>query len=118
VKETKSIMRTNTINSNSVTFNAATSVNPETTAFPYTTHLPELKKGKAGEAVRFLQKFLICQGYTYLVFDGQFGHLTEQAVMDFQYNYNYLGKSNPDYLIVDGVVGKDTWRAISNLFCY
>lgn len=111
-------MRTNTINSNSVTVNAATSVNPEATAFPYTTHLPELKKGKAGEAVRFLQKFLICQGYTYLVFDGQFGHLTEQAVMDFQYYYNFLGKSNPDYLIVDGIVGKQTWRAISNTFCY
>ena len=113
-------MPVNTINSNPVTVNGATTNAPSpkaTATFAYITHLPVLNIGQAGEAVRFLQQFLICQGYT-LTFDGQFGPQTEQAVMDFQYNYNYLGKSNPDYLIVDGVVGKNTWRAISNTFCY
>ena len=84
---------------------------------PYVTHLPVLKKGKAGEAVRFLQQFLICyMGYN-LLFDGQFGSQTEGAVRDFQSYYNHLDKSNPNYLIVDGIVGKETYRAIGNMFC-
>lgn len=98
----------NTFNSNSVTVNG-------TTATLTYTNLPELSKGKAGEAVAFLQKFLYCYGYRYLTVDGQFGSQTEQAVMSFQQNYNQLGKSNPDYLLVDGTVGKETWRAISNI---
>ncbi|NEP34839.1 peptidoglycan-binding domain-containing protein, partial [Moorena sp. SIO3B2] len=83
----------------------------------YVTHLPVLKKGTAGEAVRFLQQLFNCfMGYS-LVLDGQFGSQTEQAVRDFQSYYNSLYKSNPDYLIVDGIVGKETYRAIGNMFC-
>ncbi|NER45578.1 MAG: peptidoglycan-binding protein [Symploca sp. SIO1A3] len=96
-------MQTNTLNSPSVVAQT----------FAFTTHLPQLQSGMAGEAVRFLQKFLISRGYN-LVFDGQFGPQTEAAVRYFQYNYNSYGQSNPDSLLVDGIVGKETWRAISN----
>jgi len=96
-------MQTNTLNSPSVVAQT----------FAFTTHLPQLQSGMAGEAVRFLQKFLISRGYN-LVFDGQFGPQTEEAVRYFQYNYNSYGQSNPDSLLVDGIVGKQTWRAISN----
>ncbi|NEQ69174.1 MAG: peptidoglycan-binding protein [Symploca sp. SIO2D2] len=108
-------MQTKTINSHSTVANNSASVNVPVVnnTFAYTTHLPRLQFGMAGEAVRFLQKFLISHGYN-LIFDGQFGPQTEGALMAFQYDYNHLGQSNPDVLLVDGVVGKETWRAISN----
>ena len=99
------------MNIQTVNPNFATTVNSvnqsNQTIFPYNTHMPELKKGQAGEAVRFLQQFLICQGYS-LVFDGQFGSQTEDIVTAFQYDQN---------IMPDGIVGKDTWRAISETFC-
>ncbi|AOX00009.1 hypothetical protein BJP34_11580 [Moorena producens PAL-8-15-08-1] len=133
INKKKSIMVTNTINSKSAPANGSALANGSAPTngsalangsqvtsqanAAYVTHLPVLKKGTAGEAVRFLQQFLICyMGYS-LVFDGQFGSQTEQAVRNFQSDYNYFGKSNPDYLIVDGIVGKDTYRAIGNMFC-
>ncbi|NES22467.1 MAG: peptidoglycan-binding protein [Symploca sp. SIO3E6] len=94
-------MQTKTLNSPSVVANT----------FAYTTHLPQLQFGMAGEAVRFLQKFLISRGYN-LVFDGQFGPQTQDAVRYFQYNYNSSGQSNPDSLLVDGIVGLQTWVTI------
>ena len=94
------------MNIQTVNPNFATTVNSvnqsNQTIFPYNTHMPELKYGMAGEAVRFLQQFLICYGY-FLPFNGQFDYQTEQAVMFFQ---------SSSGLIADGVVGKDTWRAI------
>ncbi|EGJ29588.1 putative peptidoglycan-binding domain-containing protein [Moorena producens 3L] len=108
-------MLTNTINSKSVLANGSEVTSQANAA--YVTHLPVLKKGTAGEAVRFLQQLLNCYMDYYLVIDGQFGSQTEQAVRDFQSDYNYQGKSNPDYLIVDGIVGKETYRAIGNMFC-
>ncbi|NER24912.1 MAG: peptidoglycan-binding protein [Symploca sp. SIO1B1] len=96
-------MQTKTLNSPSVVAQT----------FAFTTHLPQLQSGMAGEAVRFLQQFLIARGYN-LVFDGQFGPQTEEAVSYFQHHYNHFGQSNPDSLLVDGIVGKQTWRAISN----
>ncbi|NEO63237.1 MAG: peptidoglycan-binding protein [Moorea sp. SIO4G2] len=108
-------MVTNTINSNSVLANGSQVTSQANAA--YITHLPVLKKGTAGEAVRFLQQFLNCYTGYYLLIDGQFGSQTEQAVRDFQSDYNYFDKSNPDYLIVDGIVGKETYRAIGNMFC-
>ncbi|NEP57194.1 MAG: peptidoglycan-binding protein [Symploca sp. SIO2G7] len=110
-------MQTTTLNSHATVANSSASVDAPVVAntFAYTTHLPQLQSGMAGEAVRFLQKFLISRGYN-LLFDGQFGPQTERAVMAFQYDYNYFGQSNPDILLVDGIVGKQTWRAISNTF--
>lgn len=108
-------METKTINSHPGVANNSASANVSVGAntVAYTTHLPQLQSGMAGEAVRFLQKFLMSRGYD-LVFDGQFGPQTEAAVRSFQYEYNYFGQSNPDTLLVDGIVAKETWRAISN----
>ena len=99
-------MKIQTVNSNLATAVKAAAQNNQS-LFPYITHMPDLKKGQAGEAVRFLQKFLICYGY-HLALDGQFGSQTEQAVIGFQYDQN---------IMPDGIVGKDTWRAISESFC-
>ncbi|AOW99992.1 hypothetical protein BJP34_11485 [Moorena producens PAL-8-15-08-1] len=115
IKENKSLMATNTINSNSVLANGSEVTSQANAA--YVTHLPVLKKGTAGEAVRFIQQFLICYIDYSVLLDGQFGSQTERAVRDFQSYYNSLQKSNPDYLIVDGIVGKETYRAIGNTFC-
>ena len=64
--------------------------------------LPVLKIGMAGEAVRFLQQRLINFGYR-IGFNGQFGPQTHEAVLDFQL---YFG------LVVDGIVGYNTWLAL------
>ena len=77
-----------------------------------------MKLGTKGESIRLLQQFLICyMGYYYVPFNAYFDPETEQAVREFQDYYNYLGKSNPNYLNVDGEVGEQTWRAIGNVFC-
>ena len=99
-------MQFNTINFKSMNIGDSASIKTFATTdqetSTYNTHMPELKYGMAGEAVRFLQQFLICYGY-FLPFNGQFDYQTEQAVMFFQ---------SSSGLIADGVVGKDTWRAI------
>lgn len=69
----------------------------------YKADLPVLKIGHAGEAVRFLQQRLIAVGYA-LEFNGQFGFQTDAAVKHFQFYYGGL--------LVDGVVGSKTWRAL------
>lgn len=56
-----------------------------------------LKKGSKGAEVKALQKRLNVMA------DGIFGPLTEEAVKEFQ-------KANG--LIVDGIVGNNTWRAL------
>ena len=95
-------MNIQTVNPNLATaVNLSSQSNP--TLFPYTTHMPELRKGQAGEAVAFVQKFLIAYGYS-LALDGNFGLQTQQAVKNFQSN---------NTLSADGILGKDTWRAIS-----
>ena len=97
-------MKLQTVNPNLATaVNLSSQSNP--TLFPYTTHMPVLNIGMAGEAVAFLQKFLVAYGYS-LAVDGQFGPQTQQAVRNFQ---------SSQILVVDGVVGKFTWRAISSV---
>lgn len=74
--------------------------------------LPTLKIGQAGEAVRFLQTRL--QSFEYrIAFNGQFGLQTDAAVKHFQSHYGGL--------LVDGVVGAKTWKALcenSQLYGY
>lgn len=69
-----------------------------------------LKKGSKGEAVKKLQQDLIKLGYgKYLEpygADGDFGGLTEKAVMQFQKDHN---------LKVDGIVGPETFGKIEAL---
>lgn len=65
-----------------------------------------LKKGMKGEAVVELQNGLIARGYSLGKVDGDFGAKTETAVKAFQKDCG---------LDFDGVVGKDTRRAMENL---
>lgn len=62
-----------------------------------------LKKNDKGALVKELQTLLVKQGYSVVV-DGSFGKQTFQAVLDFQKKHN---------LKPDGIVGPDTWAAIS-----
>ena len=70
-----------------------------------TTDKPTLRKGASGEYVTLLQTLLIQRGYNVGATgaDGKFGSATLAAVKAFQ-------KDNG--LVVDGVVGKNTWSAL------
>jgi peptidoglycan hydrolase-like protein with peptidoglycan-binding domain len=71
-----------------------------------TVNMPVLDRNDRGEAVRFLQQLLICYGYLGNDgFDAIFGLKTEKAVKAFQLD---------SALTADGVVGKNTWRALGS----
>ncbi|MGW3151853.1 caspase family protein [Streptomyces sp. NPDC001177] len=63
---------------------------------------PTLRRGAAGEHVRYLQARLLAAGYTVSV-DGVFGPATEMTVRSFQRSQG---------LTADGVVGPNTWAAL------
>ena len=67
---------------------------------------PTVKKGARGNITKLLQEKLVSLGYNTNGVDGIFGSGTEKAVMSFQ-------KSNG--LVVDGIVGKNTWRKLINI---
>lgn len=64
--------------------------------------LPTLRKGMRNEDVKMLQEALNKYGYNLKV-DGDFGPKTYDAVIDFQKTHG---------LMVDGVVGMNTWAAL------
>jgi hypothetical protein len=70
-----------------------------------TIEMQILKKGANGKQVETLQRLLISLGYDLGNYgaDGDFGSRTDAAVRAYQ-------KKND--LIVDGVVGRDTWRKL------
>ncbi len=75
-----------------------------------TVTLPTLQNGDSGSAVKLLQRLLIAQGYGgamsfHMKADGVFGDQTESYVKAFQ---KIKG------LDADGIVGKNTWDAISD----
>ena len=67
---------------------------------------PTLKKGARGNITKLLQEKLVSLGYNTNGIDGIFGIGTKKAVMSFQ-------KSNG--LVVDGIVGQNTWRKLINI---
>ena len=67
---------------------------------------PTLRKGARGNITKLLQEKLVSLGYNTNGVDGIFGSATDNAVRLFQ-------KSNR--LLVDGIVGKNTWRKILNI---
>ena len=69
---------------------------------PTSSH-PILRNGSTGEAVRYLQESLTKLGYNPGPIDGIFGPKTKTAVRSFQ-----IAKG----LVVDGIVGNNTWAAI------
>jgi len=62
---------------------------------------PELKLGSSGEEVKELQELLL--GSELIKIDGNFGPETELLVKAFQASHG---------LIVDGIVGSETWKAL------
>jgi peptidoglycan hydrolase-like protein with peptidoglycan-binding domain len=71
--------------------------------------LPTLNIGSTGDFVKKAQIRLNRNrpaGSSVIAIDGQYGPLTENAVRQFQ--------SNHPPLIVDGVIGRKTWKALSN----
>ena len=64
---------------------------------------PTLKKGARGNITKLLQEKLVSLGYNTNGIDGIFGAGTEKGVMSFQKNNG---------LVVDGIVGKNTWGKI------
>ena len=67
---------------------------------------PTLKKGARGNITKLLQEKLVSLGYNTNGIDGIFGSGTEKAVTSFQKNNG---------LVVDGIVGKNTWRKLLNI---
>ena len=67
---------------------------------------PTLKKGARGNITKLLQEKLVSLGYNTNGIDGIFGIGTKKAVLSFQ-------KSNG--LVVDGIVGQNTWRKLINI---
>ena len=68
--------------------------------------LNELKKGSKGDQVKALQRMLHAMGYNIgsnNPIDGDFGSKTDAAVRAYQKKYG---------LVVDGVVGKQTWSKL------
>lgn len=64
-----------------------------------------LKRGTNSSAVLFLQRLLLSYLYPITNLDGVFGPETERAVRAFQ---------TENGLLVDGIVGKNTWNALLN----
>jgi peptidoglycan hydrolase-like protein with peptidoglycan-binding domain len=63
-----------------------------------------IDQGDTGQAVRALQRLLRDKfGYNNVQVDADFGPITNNAVLDFQDEYD---------LTVDGIVGPETWQAL------
>lgn len=71
-----------------------------------------LTEGMSGDYIKTLQYYLDVVAYFYpqipdITVDGYFGEKTKEAVMAFQ---------NLQELTVDGIVGRDTWRSLTNAY--
>jgi len=62
-----------------------------------------LRVHSVGQGVRTLQRRLVARGWSKVEVDGDFGPLTQRAIMAFQKEKG---------LEVDGVVGPRTWTAL------
>lgn len=65
---------------------------------------PTVRSGASGDTVKDLQRLLNGQTSHRLKVDGKFGPLTDRAVRDFQ---------RANGLRVDGIVGRETWTALT-----
>ena len=66
-------------------------------------YLPQLKKGHVDDSVKVLQTILNYLGYNCGTVDGIFGSDTDTAIKKYQ---------KAQGLSADGIVGKDTWKAL------
>lgn len=77
---------------------------------------PTIQYGSTGDAVMFAQAILVRLGYLnkggkdYANVDGDFGLLTKSATLGFQ----SATRDSADPLIIDGIIGKNTWAKLLN----
>lgn len=75
---------------------------------------PTIQFGDTGDAVMLAQAILVDLGYlnkggkNYANVDGDFGLLTKAAVLGFQ----SATRNSAEPLVIDGIVGKNTWAAL------
>lgn len=75
---------------------------------------PTIQFGDTGDAVMFAQAILVWLGYlnrgskSFSNVDGDFGLLTKAATMSFQ----SATRDSADPLVIDGIIGKNTWAAL------
>lgn len=75
---------------------------------------PTIQFGSTGDAVMLAQAILVDLGYlnkggkNYANVDGDFGLLTKAAVLGFQ----SATRNSAEPLVIDGIVGKNTWAAL------
>lgn len=88
--------------------------------------LPVLRNGNSGDSVRFLEQLLTSvfwfsqqQHSPILItenvnFDGVYDEQCERIVKEFQANYNTNFPAPAPNILVDGVVGEQTWKALGD----
>jgi len=86
----------------------ALGVNCHTPTPPPVNHCPILEQGSTGPAVVTLQELLKARGFYTGNIDGIFGPITRAAVLAFQ---ECMG------LVLDGIVGIQTWTALGVNCC-
>ncbi len=73
-----------------------------------------------GPAVAYLQYLLTSYNYGEILgpsgVNGNYSLTTKTAVTKFQEDRNKVSDVNPPQLVVDGIVGRDTWRALGDNF--
>lgn len=72
-------------------------------------YVKHIKKGSEGESVKLAQEILKSLDFYSGAIDGDFGKLTEQAVIDFQTAMKEKGLYDDE---IDGNVGKKTWACL------
>lgn len=91
-----------------------------------TGNLPLLRKGDSGASVRFLEQLLSSIYWFSLrphwptlitenvIFDGKYDEQCERIVAEFQANYNSTFPAPAPNILVDGIVGPQTWQALGD----
>ena len=94
------------------------SINASAAQTTASKNMPLLQRGSKGKTVAYLQFLLISYGINVrgTGVDGDFGANTENAVKQFQQQYNSVPNVERPKLTVDGEVGDKTWRALGNNF--
>jgi peptidoglycan hydrolase-like protein with peptidoglycan-binding domain len=87
----------------------AATVAPMVFGCDFTNATPTIRRGSTGAAVREAQCLLNFWGSGPIAVDGDFGPATDAAVRRFQ--STFCG------LVVDGIVGPNTWRALRTSGC-
>jgi peptidoglycan hydrolase-like protein with peptidoglycan-binding domain len=88
--------------------------------------LPTLREGDSGDTVRFLEQLLASiywygqrPGYptlitTIVTLDAKYDNQCKQIITEFQQNYNATFPYPSPDIVVDGITGPQTWKALGD----